>query len=127
MEIEVLEGRSLGSLFHDGEWYQCHICGWWGYFGENVPDKYKLYGDDPEFRGGFLCTWCMERHDWQLNAATCTECGWSGVRAVIGSEPDDLAVCDIRPGGRTLCVPCIRRCPFVAEGQLASVKRYVIK
>ena len=123
MEIEVLEGRSPWSLFQDGEWYRCHICGWRGYFRENVPDEYKLYRYELEEVSE--CKWCVEWRYWHRESTGCPVCYWEGFRFVIGSEPDELAVCDF-PGSGTLCVPCIRHYRF-AEGQLASVKRYVIK
>ena len=83
MEIEVLEGRSPWSLFQDGEWYRCHICGWWGYFGENVPDKYKLYRYELE-----------EVSEDSYNIILYYETEQLGARAAFNSRSDYLM-----PGG----------------------------
>ena len=46
--------------FAPDDWFQCTICGWWGYFGEDVPDKYSLkFVPDEENRFELLCKWCF--------------------------------------------------------------------
>ena len=65
----------MGSFAND-EWYQCHWCGWWGYFGgADVPDKYVLLDVD----GPSLCLLCMrcvwldEPPWWPNNRDRCHE------------------------------------------------------
>ena len=42
------------------EWFGGNSCGWWGYFGQGVPDKYflkKVYDEEHGFQ--VLCSWCL--------------------------------------------------------------------
>ena len=50
------------AIFDPDKWYQCGGCGWWGYFGESVPDKYTLLDiDGPCWQSVFLlCYWCYK-------------------------------------------------------------------
>ena len=100
---------SMGSFDHS-QWYQCDCCGWYGYFGPDVPDKYALYDIDG-CTLTLLCTWCFERSlrcDWHDKATRCDSCGWVGYNAGIGKMPNDLAVLDL-PGFGKICYYCISR------------------
>ena len=60
----------MGSFDEDEEWEQCHRCGWWGYLGEDVPDKFRLcweFVPDDCISGDdiLLCMRCEEAENWQ--------------------------------------------------------------
>ena len=103
---------SMGSLDHS-QWYQCDSCGWYGYFGPDVPQERKLYDIDGCKRW-FLCRWCYERSngcsDWFHTAPRCDWCGWVGDDAGIQKIPKDVAaVHNYGINDGNICEYCINR------------------
>ena len=46
--------------FAPDDWFQCTNCGWWGYFGEDVPDKHFLkFVVDRDHGFELLCNRCF--------------------------------------------------------------------
>ena len=108
----------MGSFDHS-QWYQCDSCGWYGYFGPDVPQERTLYDIDGCKRW-FLCRWCYERSngcsDWFHTAPRCDWCGCVGDDAGIQKIPKDLAaVHNYGINDGNICEYCINRLQTTAE------------